>query len=262
MKSAVLTGIEPAPTLALAPSASLLIRNYDQIISGDVKIKKIPNSDHEYKITFIKKNISKVLMYQPWSSTSAALNGNRHVREMKAKYWVNLAIWVDRVNVSLNANANAILFTPTTVMEIGNNKYVFVINNARMENDHVIFYVSSNKITIPSNANKRLKKLKKIPTGKFHNVRFDIDSTPENICTTYYDGLQQYSSNTFLGNTITVNDICNNGFSTCVNKIETACPDVSSNAITTFCNGVQNMNSSNAYDILKTFSNAVGSNCT
>ena len=35
-------------------------REFDQVLRGDVKIKKIPNSNKEYKITFSKKNISKV----------------------------------------------------------------------------------------------------------------------------------------------------------------------------------------------------------
>ena len=34
-------------------------REYDQIVSADVKIKKLCNSDNEYKITFVG-NVSKV----------------------------------------------------------------------------------------------------------------------------------------------------------------------------------------------------------
>jgi len=50
----------PTPTPAPAPK-----REFDQILSGDVKIKKLCNSDDEYKITFSKKkkHISKVLVY-------------------------------------------------------------------------------------------------------------------------------------------------------------------------------------------------------
>ena len=194
-------------------------------------------------------------MYQTWSLTSTALNSGREVKEIKAKDWVNLANWVDRVIVSLNANA--ILFTPTTVMELDNNKYVFVINNARMENGHVVFYVSSNKITIPSNANKVIKKLTKIPTGKFHNARFDIDSTPDNNCTTWLkpnEGLL----NSVLGSGC-IDKICNNGVNACINLMKTKYPNVPSNVINTFCTSAPNVDESNAYDVFQNFGSAVSS---
>ena len=149
-------------------------REFDQILSGDVKIKKLNNSNNEYKITFCKKNISKVLMYQTWSSTSAALNGDRRVGEVKAKDWVK--VFFPKTPYA----TYAIPFTPTTVMEIGNNKHVFVINNAKVKKCRVVFYVSSKDID-PNNTNKVVKKLKKIPTTKkgemFRRVRFDIDDT-------------------------------------------------------------------------------------
>jgi hypothetical protein len=68
-----------------------LVREYDQILSGDVKIKKVSNDDYTHKITFSKKNISKVLMYQVWSDTSAKLNNDRRVREINATTWVKSA---------------------------------------------------------------------------------------------------------------------------------------------------------------------------
>jgi|688.fasta_scaffold225508_2 hypothetical protein len=155
----------PVPTLAPAPK-----REYDQILFGDVTIRKIKNSDDEYLIKFSKKNISKVLMYQTWSSTSAALNNSRKVIEIKAKDWVKAAFPKTPV---------AVPFTPTTVMELRNHegkdkKHVFVINNAKVKDGRVVFHVSSKYID-PNNKNKMIKKLKKIPTGKFHNARFDID---------------------------------------------------------------------------------------
>jgi hypothetical protein len=128
-----------------------------------VKIKKVLNSDNEYKITFSKKNISKVLMYQVWSDSNTLegkkLNENRQVNEMNAKDWVKA--------VFLNPPP-AVPFTPTTVMELGNNKHVFVINNAKVNaNGQVVFYVSSEDID-PNTTNKVIKKLKKIPQGPFH----------------------------------------------------------------------------------------------
>lgn len=67
------------------------VREYDQILSGDVKIKKVSSDDYTHKITFSKKNISKVLMYQVWSDTSAKLNDDRIVKEVKATSWVKSA---------------------------------------------------------------------------------------------------------------------------------------------------------------------------
>ena len=156
----------PTPTPPSRPK-----REYDQILSGDVKIKKLNNSNKEYEIKFSKKNISKMLMYQTWSSTSAALNSSRRVGEVTATTWVK---------VFFPIFLPAIPFTPTTVMEIGNNKHVFVINNAKVKKGRVVFYVSSKNID-PNNTNKVVKKLKKIPTTKkgemFRHVRFDIDDS-------------------------------------------------------------------------------------
>jgi hypothetical protein len=140
-----------------------------------VKIKKIHNSNKEYEINFSKKNISKVLMYQTWSSTSTALNGDRTVAEFKAKKWVKLITYT-----GADANANTVPFTPTTVMELRDHegkykKHVFVINQVKVKNGHIVFCVSSINID-PNNTNKQIKKLKKIPVGEFHNARFDIDS--------------------------------------------------------------------------------------
>ena len=67
------------------------VREYDQILSGDVKIKKVSNDEYTHKITFSKKNVSKVLMYQVWSDTSVELNNDRIVKEVKATTWVKSA---------------------------------------------------------------------------------------------------------------------------------------------------------------------------
>ena len=85
--------VEPPPPVAtpaatpVATPAAPPQREYDQIVSADVKIKKLCNSDNEYKITFVG-NISKVLLYQTWSPTSPALNNDRKVFEVGAKKWV------------------------------------------------------------------------------------------------------------------------------------------------------------------------------
>ena len=157
----------PTPTPAPAPK-----REYDQILSGNVKIRKICNSDDEYKITFSKKkkHISKMLIYQVWSDSNTPegkyLNEHREVNEMKAKDWVKAAF--------PKPSPRAVPYTPTTVMEHGNKKYVFVINDAKVKDGRVVFYVSSKYID-PNSTNKVIKKLKKIPQGEFRHVRFDID---------------------------------------------------------------------------------------
>ena len=150
-------------------------REYDQILSGDVTISKVSNG---YKIKFSKKNHSKVLLYQIWSSTSAALNSDRKVIEVKAKDWVKAAF---------PKPPAAVPYTPTTVMELHDdddegdegkdNKHVFVINNAKVKDHHIVFHVSSKDID-PNSTNKQIRKLKKIPVGEFHNARFDIDCSP------------------------------------------------------------------------------------
>ena len=143
-------------------------REYDQIVSADVKIKKVSNSDDEYKITLVS-NVSKVLLYQVWSPNSAALNSDRKVFEVKAKKWVKTAFPHPPLPVP---------FKPTCVMEIEHgecpSRHVFVINDAKVNGrGHVVFYVSSEDID-PNNKNK-VNKIKKIPQGEYHNARFDID---------------------------------------------------------------------------------------
>jgi hypothetical protein len=66
-------------------------RDFDQILSGDVTIKKVSSDDCTHKITFSKQNISNVLVYQTWSNTSAELNNKRVVNEVNATSWVKEA---------------------------------------------------------------------------------------------------------------------------------------------------------------------------
>jgi hypothetical protein len=168
-----------------------VIPNFDQVLTGDVKIRKIcHDSNDDYKITFSKKHISKVLMYQVWSSVSDFTNKERIVFRIKAKKWVRYFF----------PNPPPVdPFTPTTVMELDhgecpfhkNNKngckHVFSITNAKVnKRGEVVFYVSSKAID-SSNTNtlsETVKLLKKIPTGSFHNARFDIDqiATPISKC--------------------------------------------------------------------------------
>ena len=177
-----------------------VIPNFDQVLTGDVKIRKIcHDSNDDYKITFSKKHISKVLMYQVWSSVSDFTNKERIVFRIKAKKWVRYFF----------PNPPPVdPFTPTTVMELDhgecpfhkNNKngckHVFSINNAKVnKRGQVVFYVSSKDID-HSNTNKlseTVKLLKKIPTGSFHNARFDIDNIVIPISNCMNECLDNYS---------------------------------------------------------------------
>lgn len=168
--------------------ASLPVREYDQVLTGDVKIKKNShgNSDHDHIITFSKQKISTMFIYQVLSKSNT-LNQNREIKELKATEWVKLAFSIPA-------------FTPTTVMKLQYGecpfhhkndhcdkyavcRHVFVINRAKVnKRGQVVFYVSSDVMTLPPKPNEYLKSLKlakKIPTTKsnekFHNVEFAID---------------------------------------------------------------------------------------
>jgi len=59
------------------------VREFDQVLSSDVKIKKVCSDHYTHTIT-CKNNTSKVLEYQVWSDSSATLNIDRIVKEVKA----------------------------------------------------------------------------------------------------------------------------------------------------------------------------------
>ena len=144
----------------------LFIPAYDQIVKGNVTIKKI--SKHNYRITFSK--IGKFLVYQVWDKDNAGnLNSHRSVFYLSAKKWIN---HFNDMNKNLKQKKEP-LFTPTTVIEMEDqdDNYAFVIHKAYLNTcGHVVFTVSTKEITSS-------KKLIKIPRGKFNNVRFDIDAS-------------------------------------------------------------------------------------
>jgi len=150
----------------------MLIKNtitpvkFDQVVKGNIDIKKC--SKNKYEITFSK--IGKFLLYQVWSpDNSIQQNENRSVKYVNAKEWVKLFL---ETNKKLKDSGKP-LSTPTTVMEIGYKKYIFVINKAKLNKDgHVVFEVSTKEIKL---SNDTSKELLKIPHGHYKNVRFDID---------------------------------------------------------------------------------------
>ena len=131
-----------------------------------VKAKKViikEKGNHKYQVNLA--GIGNFLKYQTWSSTNVNnQNSHRSVSLVSAKKWV-------RNNFPSSNN-----FTPTTIMEVGNTKYIFVIENATYNNDkkyNTNFLVSIKPII----KNCVSKPLVKLPINKIlHNVRFDIDA--------------------------------------------------------------------------------------
>ena len=143
-------------------SASPVLPKFDQVVQGNVDIKQL--SKKKYKITFSK--IRKFLLYQTWSDSSQQLNEDRKVFYQNAKLWIKN---FNGLNASLKASDKP-LFIPTVVMEIGSNKYLFVLNKAKLNGKgHVVFKVSTKEIKSSD------KKILKLPRGHHDRVRFDID---------------------------------------------------------------------------------------
>jgi hypothetical protein len=140
-------------------------RSFDQIVKGNVSIKKL--SEHRYRITF--SEIGKFLVYQVWDKDSVKLNKKRAVGYVSAKKWVTA---FKKSNEELE-DRDEPLFTPTTIMETEENDiYAFVIHKAYL-NSHgqVVFTVSTKEFSLQNNTSKKLVRL---PCGKCINLRFDI----------------------------------------------------------------------------------------
>jgi len=186
--------VKPDP---LRPSK--LGRSYDQVVKGDIKIVEVKNNtEYSHKITFHK--IGKFLQYQTFDpkGTVQITHLARHpdtedhprdfnkattyIKENPDKVvTVNYEINDDRDVMIKNGKEwvlyfNSLLnFTPTTVMEIGYKKYIFVIKKTEINtNNKVVFYISTKEIHV-DNKFEKMKKLKKIHKGEHKNVRFDID---------------------------------------------------------------------------------------
>ena len=142
--------------------------DFDQIVKGNVSIKKSKSSKDRYTITFSK--IGKFLLYQVWDKDSVNLNKKRKVGYVSAKDWVKA---FKKGNERLEEENGKPLFRPTTIMETEDDVYAFVIHTADI-NSHgqVVFTVSTKEISPQNNTSKKLVQL---PCGKCNNVRFDID---------------------------------------------------------------------------------------
>jgi hypothetical protein len=150
------------PIIPLPPPPSF--PRFDQIVKGDVSIKKLGKD--KYRITFSK--IGKFLVYKVWDKDDTKLNSKRLVEYLSAKEWVKLF----NINNKDLEQKNKHLFTPTTIMEIAYEVYAFVIHKVYFKSCHVVFTVSTKEIEISSNSDK----ITKLPIGTYKNIRFDIDA--------------------------------------------------------------------------------------
>ena len=147
--------------------------SFDQIVKGNVSIKKSKSSKDRYTITFSK--IGKFLVYQVWDKDSVILNKKRKVGYLSAKDWVK-----DFKKGNERLENGKPLFRPTTIMETEDDDiYAFVIHKACL-NSHgqVVFTVSTKEISIGNDtSSQKLMPNRQLPCRKLNNARFDIDST-------------------------------------------------------------------------------------
>jgi hypothetical protein len=139
------------------------------------------------------------------------LNEHRSVYYRTAKEWIKS---FNSLNASLKTNKKP-LFTPTTVMKIGNHKYVFVIHKANINcKGHIFFKVSTEEIKLSSGNSKKILKL---PCGHHDGVRFDIDKTS---CNSYIVISYAYAScldtvnkeNGLISNNLSCFESCNKAY--------------------------------------------------
>jgi hypothetical protein len=119
-------------------------------------VKDHPTSVSESK-EYIKNNPDKVAIID------YKHNKNRNVYLQTVREWIN----------DFNSIEN---FNPTTVMEIDYKKYIFVINKVNAtKNNKLVLYISTKEIKLVGKVKYSNSVIKKIPTGNYKNVRFDID---------------------------------------------------------------------------------------
>jgi hypothetical protein len=167
----------------------LVDSGFDQILKGDVTIKKL--SEHNYKIIFNKIYGNRLFMYQVFNKNNKYnVNDKRFVTYIPIE---NVIFAYNDITIN-NKKLNKIPFTPTAIMEFPNfDKYPLVIDNIYTKKNCVIFTASTKEIKF---LNGVCKKKYQIPCGKFKHVRFDIDETEivarnrendcgQNICELY-----------------------------------------------------------------------------
>lgn len=133
--------------------------SYDQIMRQNIVISNVPDKELSYKV-IIDFPEDTILLYQVWDQKTV----NQNSKNSRNYFNLPLKYYITNFFLPNNKSKN---FTPTTVIEIGNNKYVSVMYDASIskEDNKCIFYFD----------NSIIKNSLPLPIGKFSNVRFDID---------------------------------------------------------------------------------------
>jgi hypothetical protein len=145
-------------------------KSFDFVVEAkEVIIKEKCHNKYQVKMA----GVCDFIKYQTWSSTNTNnVNGKRSVSLVNVKNWVK----DNFPKKNLFTITTGPMFTPTTVMEVGNKKYIFVIESATYNKNkkyNTVLNVSTSQIV----KNNSTKNLVKLPVNKkLNNVRFDIDS--------------------------------------------------------------------------------------
>lgn len=135
---------------------------YDFFFKGDIIVVK-------NKIYF--SSYSNPIIYDTWSADKKQ-NDVRNINLVPSiKRWVDI-----HFTDYNNKKPPTTLYHPTVLMQIGYNKYIFVLKNATYDENKkykLIFHISTKEIV--SNVTK------KIQQGRYKNVRFDCDSFDKKI---------------------------------------------------------------------------------
>lgn len=123
------------------------------MLDANINICKLSN--FEYEIIFLKAG--DITLYQVWNEKSPFINGKREIITLNIQTWVNEFDFNEK----------------TTLMEIGDCKYVFVIKKIELKDRKMRWVVGVKEIV-----NKSKTVSKKIPIGKFNNVNFNVDWSP------------------------------------------------------------------------------------
>lgn len=173
-------------------------KSFDFVVEAkEVIIEKKCHNKYQVKMA----GVGDFLKYQTWSSTNTNnVNSKRSVSFVNAKNWVKDNFPKKFINPTYdelrqvfaqlvpggelpspnppdNVTSGPTFFTPTTVMEVGNKKYIFVIESAtynKKKKYNTVLNVSTTQIV----KNNITKDLVKLPVNKkLNNVRLDIDSS-------------------------------------------------------------------------------------
>jgi hypothetical protein len=178
------------------------IRNkiFEYVIKGNVNITRIKNNISSHKIRI--DIIDKILAYQVYDKNDKTTqiiympkhpdvedhpksvsdskeyikNNPDKIAIIDYKHNKNRSVYLQTAREWINDFNSIENFKPTTVMEIDYKKYIFVINKVNVtKNNKLVLYISTKEIKFVGKVKYSNSVIKKIPTGIYKNVRFDID---------------------------------------------------------------------------------------